>query len=75
MTVYLLWHAHDLVEEIDVKLIGVYSSEARAIEARERAKTLPGFRENPDGFHIDRYEVDKDSWTTGFVTVRQGEGS
>jgi hypothetical protein len=73
MTVYLLWHAHDLDEEIDVKLLGVYSSEERAAAARAQAKTLPGFRENLAGFHIDGYEVDRDHWTSGFVTVYRGE--
>jgi hypothetical protein len=70
MTVYLLWHSHDLNGEVDAKLLGVYSSEQRALEARERAKALPGLRENPSGFHIDEYEVDKDHWTEGFVTMR-----
>ncbi len=73
MTVYLLWHAHDLEEEVDVKLLGVYSTEQRALEASDRAKALPGFRESLSGFHIDRYEVDKDYWASGFVTVRYGE--
>lgn len=70
MEVYLLWHAHDLDEEVDVKLLGVYSSQQKAEGARLRASDQPGFRENPQGFHIDRYEVDQDWWTEGFVTVR-----
>lgn len=71
MTVYLLWHAHDLDNEVDVKLLGVYSSQQKAVEAKERLKLLPGFRDNLPGFHISCYQLDKDEWTTGFLTVRQ----
>jgi hypothetical protein len=69
MKVYLLWHAHDLEEEEDVKLLGVYSSEQKAEEAKTRSIELPGFRELPEGFHMDCYEVDQDHWTEGFITV------
>jgi hypothetical protein len=67
--VYLLWHAHDLVEEEDVKLLGVYSTEDRARDRIDRARALPGFRAAPDGFEVSRYQVDKDEWPDGFVTV------
>lgn len=73
MKVYLLWHAHDLDEEKEVKLLGVYSSEAKAQEAKATASGLPGFREYPNGFEISGYTVDRDHWTDGFVTVRWGE--
>ena len=70
MEVYLLWHAHDLEEEVDVKLLGVYSSQQNAEEAKLRVSDKPGFRERPEGFHIDRYKIDQDCWTEGFVTIR-----
>jgi homoserine kinase type II len=73
MEVYLLWHAHNLDEEEEVKLLGVYSSEQKAEKARERARSLPGFRDYPENFHIDRYAVDRDHWTEGFIPVRWGE--
>jgi hypothetical protein len=57
----------------DVKLLGVYSSEQMAAEAKERAIGLPGFRDAPDGFDIDCYRVDRDEWTEGFITVTAGE--
>jgi homoserine kinase type II len=66
--VYLLWHAHDLDEEVDAKLLGVYSNKQKAEQARERAKSLPGFRDYPDQFHIDTYQVDEHHWKEGFVT-------
>jgi hypothetical protein len=70
MEVYLLWHAHDLDEEADVKLLGVYSSQQKAEDGRQRVSEKPGFRAHPEGFHIDRYEVDVDCWTEGFETLR-----
>lgn len=53
----------------DVKIVGVYSSRERAEAAVSRARTLPGFRDHPDGFHIDVYHVDKDHWAGGFGSV------
>ncbi len=28
-----------------------------------------GFVDHPDGFQIDRYDLDVDNWTEGFITV------
>ncbi|MFD7841730.1 hypothetical protein ACFV4K_02155 [Nocardia sp. NPDC059764] len=61
----LLW---DEQEGDDVKLLGVYSTEHRAHERIREAQNLPGFRDEPDCFHIDRYEVDTDEWTSGYFT-------
>lgn len=60
-------HVHDEGHE-DVKLIGVYSSAARAAEAIARARHLPGFRDVPDGFEATPYTLDVDSWTNGYRT-------
>jgi hypothetical protein len=68
--VFLLYHSHDLGNgETDVKLIGVYSDEANAEAARIRTSGLEGFRDAPDGFLIDRYELDRDHWQEGYITV------
>jgi len=64
----------------DVKLIGAYRSSEAAHAAIERLKAQPGFCDHPRlidplvddeeaGFYIDEYELDKDQWTEGFVTV------
>ena len=58
-------HVHDEGHE-DVKLVGVYSSAARAAEAIARARLLPGFRDAPDGFEATAYTLDVDGWTTGY---------
>lgn len=70
MKVFVLHHVHELSDgEEDVKLIGIYSSEETANLAIARLAQQPGFREAVAGFHVERYEVDKDHWTEGFVTV------
>ena len=64
----------------DIKLIGAYHSLEAAHEAIERLKSQPGFCDFPrlldslvdddeQGFYIDEYELDKDHWPEGFVTV------
>lgn len=84
-SVYLLQHLHVLPHgEEDVKVIGIYSSRQAAIEAVERLKVQPGFVEHPslidplvddepDGFYIDKYPLDKDHWAEGYITDYPGE--
>jgi hypothetical protein len=67
--VYLVQHVHKFNEDDeDVKIIGIYATEQLAQEAVERTKKLAGFSEAVDGFYIDRYELNKDHWTEGYVT-------
>lgn len=71
-------HRHENGED-DVKMIGAYRTRESAVAAVERLRFQPGFRELPhivdalkdeddQGFHIDRYELDKDHWCEGYVT-------
>jgi hypothetical protein len=53
----------------DVKLLGVYSSLAKAQERMRRARLLPGFADEPECFIISADVLDKDEWTTGFVRI------
>ncbi|MFI0962514.1 hypothetical protein ACH4S8_14095 [Streptomyces sp. NPDC021080] len=53
----------------DVKHLGVYSSRERAQERIERARTLPGFADEPNCFYIEEAVIDEDQWTEGYVTV------
>ena len=80
-TVFVLQHVNVLPDgEEDVKFIGVYRSSEAAHAAIERLKVQPGFCEHPRlidpetrddvaGFFLDAYELDKDHWSEGFVTV------
>ena len=68
--VFVVQHEHELpTGEEDVKFIGVYASHAAAEAACERLRQQPGFSETPEGFSIDRYEIGKDHWTEGYVTI------
>jgi hypothetical protein len=60
---------HSLPETGRVKVVGIYSSKALAESAEMRARLLPGFAEEPDGFTIEQYDVDKDHWPRGFVRL------
>jgi len=83
-SVFLLQHLHMInIDEEDVKIIGIYKTYERAIEAIERIKIQPGFSDHPklidasvdddvDGFYIDEYFLDEDNWAEGFATVITG---
>jgi hypothetical protein len=64
--VFLLSHVS---ESDDEKLIGIYRVQADAQAAIERLRNEPSFVTFPDGFHIDRYELNRDHWTEGYVTA------
>lgn len=66
MRVFLAWHTSVDSEREDSKLLGVYSSEAKAQTAIDPVRDKPGFRSYPDGFEVSESEVDADSWTEGF---------
>lgn len=73
-TVFLLHHVHEFDDgHEDVKLIGVFSTEALARAAQQKVADQPGFRERPAGFSIDEHQVDDHiGWLEGYVTVQQG---
>jgi len=71
-TVFLLWHSRPIQggpdkSDTDDKLVGAYSSAAEAEGARNRKLLFDGFRDYPDCFRVDEYEVDKDAWSEGFT--------
>lgn len=67
--VFVLQHSYekDFCEE--TKFIGVYSSIEKAESAIERLKIQPGFRDRPEDFQIEEYELDKDQWTEGYAVM------
>jgi homoserine kinase type II len=65
--VYILWHSYEDDEHEDSKLIGVYSSQELAESAKRNVINQPGFNTYPNGFVIDKYEMNQDNWTEGFV--------
>jgi hypothetical protein len=70
--IFILWHTHgddDEEKEANLKLIGAYSSESEAEAAKARKLKYPGFREAPDGFEIEKLELNRDQWSEGYITV------
>jgi hypothetical protein len=70
-TVYVLQHSYELDGCEEAKLIGIYTSAASAEGAKQRLRLQPGFRDQPDNFVVDAYELDADHWKEGFVTERR----
>jgi hypothetical protein len=66
-SVFLLWHVHKVDDTDEEKLIGVYRSEQDAKAAIQRLAKKPGFVTTPDGFQYEKYELNRDHWTEGFV--------
>jgi hypothetical protein len=62
----LIWDEED---GDDLKILGVYSTEQGVQDRIARARTLPGFRDEPDCFMTDRYTLDDDQWNEGFVST------
>lgn len=68
MKVFVLHHTYGPASSETYKLLGVFSSESSALEAERVARSLPGFRDYPDGFTVDVYDVDERCWSEGFGT-------
>jgi len=73
--VFVLQHVHAMESNSeDVKMIGVYSTEASATQAIARLSSQPGFKDSPDDFHISRYVIDEDHWTEGYISWTEALG-
>lgn len=67
MKVFLAWHEYDDDGCDEAKLIGVFSTRARARKAIAARKNKPGFVDHPEGFEISEVTVDLDQeWMEGF---------
>ena len=69
--IYPLCHEYELDDgELETKDLGTYSSREKALEAIERYRVLPGFRDWPDGFKIYESVLDLDAaWTEGYISA------
>ena len=70
-SVFVLWYVQKRDGNGADLLIGVYCTEADAEAAIDRLKSKAGFMAAPEGFRINRYELNRDHWEDGYVT---GEG-
>lgn len=67
--VYILHHSYEMEGQEQTKLIGVYTSAGEAEAAVARLKNQPGFKDRPDDFIYEAYELNKDHWTEGFSVM------
>ena len=54
------------IPDQDFKIIGVFATEQQAQAAIEQLKSQSGFKEYPNGFHIDAYPLNQIHWSQGF---------
>ena len=74
MNVYLLQHSHLIDDEddtYDTKIIGIYSSEEIAMYVIKKYKKIIGFNKYPEDFYIDKYKMDENHWTDGFINFNK----
>jgi uncharacterized protein (DUF952 family) len=70
-TIHVLSHGYKTKDgEYEEKLLGSYSSRAKAQAAIKRYRKLPGFRQHPACFVIFEAALDEDAaWIEGFFTA------
>ena len=73
MIYYKLTHKYRLIDHIEFKTIGIYSSSENAKKAIEFLKEKEGFRDTKEGFKIKKVIkilkpklLDKSFWINGF---------
>jgi hypothetical protein len=74
-SVFLLWYVRERNGDASDLLIGVYRTELDAEAAIDRLKSKAGFVAAPEGFRINRYELNRDHWEAGYVADTGGEGN
>ena len=52
------------------KYIGAYSSYQEAQRVVEKYKGFKGFKDAPEHFYIDKYELNKMYWAEGYYSVK-----
>ena len=64
----VLWFVHNKdTDAEDPLVIGVYRTKENAESAIGRLAQKPGFVDEPAGFEISEYELNKDHWIEGFI--------
>lgn len=61
--IYLLKHSRKIDDECkETKIIGFFSVNQNAEEVIENYKKLPGFKDNPDDFIIEKIQINHNDW-------------
>jgi hypothetical protein len=68
-TRYSLWYEHEIEDgEDEFTLIGIYSSEGKALAVIPSVKEHPDFKGQPGEFRVCLDELDETGWDEGFIT-------
>jgi hypothetical protein len=69
-SVFVLTHIREITDgQEDLKFIGVYSNHEEAALAASRVAKRTRFCDAVAGIHIQEYELNKDHWVEGYVSV------
>jgi len=61
-TIFRLRHCYGDGRGLEVKYIGIFSTEEKALDAIERLKAVPGFKDYPDSFIVTEENLDAVNW-------------
>ncbi len=65
--IYMLSHVRLVDNEVeDVKGLGTFDTKEKALKMIEEYKKLPGFKDYPQNFIIEKEEINKPYWIKGF---------
>jgi hypothetical protein len=67
--VYALDHIYTDETHTDWKFLGYFDDMKMLEKAKEKALTLPGFRDYPDGMSVRKCELNKIHWQDGFNSI------
>lgn len=66
--IYLLQHRHPFEDgSEDTKFLGIFATKKEVMQAIKFYKKLLGFKDFPNEFFIDKYEIDRCEWDSGFI--------
>ncbi len=66
--VYILEHVYKVLEEEEIRFIGVFSTNENAKQAINDLKNMPGFKKYPlECFQIHECKLDHYEWKEGFI--------
>ena len=68
--VFLVDHVYELNGCDEIKFIGVFSSEKKAIKAIKKLREQKGFKKYKKGFTIGPCLIDQIYWDGGFFTYK-----
>ncbi|HXS41977.1 MAG TPA: hypothetical protein VN766_17440 [Stellaceae bacterium] len=72
--IYVLWHCRTDEQGCEhEKMLGIYTTRAKAEEGLALLRDKPGFKDYPDGFEILEGALDETYMLEGFITVQPGE--